>query len=298
VPLANMDSSAAKRPFAWQPLTPRGVSAFAYARPGRLLAIQLVVALLTAGTVVWFLHVAWFPVVGQAVSQLPASGEIRAGTLDWHADSPVSLAEGRFLALTVDLKHSGVARSPAHVQVEFGQAGVKILSLLGFIERPYPPGRTIPFNRQDLVPWWGAWAPALLGIAALLVISGLMITWAVLATVYALPVGVLGFFANRDLNLVGSWRLAGAALMPGALLMGAAIFLYGSGAFGLIELAVAAGVHLVVGWAYLIASPLRLPLLPAATAGRENPFLEAPKPADTPARASKAADAAPAQPKD
>ena len=46
--------------------------------------------------------------------------------------------------------------------------------------------------------------------------------------------------------------------MPGALLMCAAIFLYGWGALDLVRLAVAAAVHLVVGWVYLIRQPLVL----------------------------------------
>ena len=268
-----MDSSVAKPPFAWQPLTPRGVAAFAYATLGRVLAVEMIMALLAAAAVVWFLHTAWFPTVGRAISQLPSVGEIQSGRLDWPGDSPTSLAEGRFVAFTVDLTHEGKARSPAHLQVEFGETNYMVFSLLGFVEGAYPRGRVVAFNREDLVPWWGAWAPALLGIAAGLVVSVLMLAWAVLATVYALPVWLLGFFANRELSLRGSWRLAGAALMPGALLLSAAICLYGAGAFGLIELALAGAAHLVIGWVYLIASPLKLPLHAAFAGVGENPFV-------------------------
>jgi hypothetical protein len=171
------------------------------------------------------------------------------------------------------MNHEGKARSPAHVQVEFGQTNCMVLSLLGFVQGAYPPRWVVPFNRQALVPWWGAWSPALLGIAASLVVTALMLIWAVLATVYALPVWLLGFFANRDLSMRGSWCLAGAALMPGALLASAGILMYGSGAFGLVELAVAGAVHLLVGWVYLIASPLRLPVHPAVAKAKANPFV-------------------------
>jgi hypothetical protein len=273
-----MDSPVAKPPFAWQPLTPRGVAAFAYATYGRLLAVQSVIALLAAATVVWFLHTAWFPTITQAITQLPTTGEIRSGRLDWHGESPASLAEGRFLAFTVDLTHQGKARLPAHIQVEFGQTDYNVFSLLGFVGGEYRADWVVPFNREDLVPWWGAWKPALLGITAILVVSGLMLLWGVLATIYALPVWLLGFFANRDLSLRGSWRLAGAALMPGALVMLAAIFLYGWDAFGLVELAVALALHVVIGWCYLIASPLRLPLHPAVAGVKPNPFVPQAKP--------------------
>lgn len=286
--LTNMDSSVGKPLLAWQPLTPRGVAAFAYATSGRLLAVEFVVALLAAAVVLWFLHIAWFPTIGRAISHLPSAGEIRSARLEWQGDSPASLAENRFLALTVDLNHEGKARSPAHVQIEFGQTNYMVLSLLGFVQGGYPQRWVVPFNRQALVPWWGAWSPALLGIAAGLVVTALMLIWAVLAAVYVLPVWLLGFFANRDLSLRGSWCLAGAALMPGALLASAAIFMYGSAAFGLVELAVAGAVHLVVGWVYLIVSPLCLPLHPVVANTKANPF-EPPfrSPSHTPAESRK-----------
>ena len=44
-------SAAESSPFAWEPLTPYGVAAFARATPGRLLLVQLVVALLAAGVI-------------------------------------------------------------------------------------------------------------------------------------------------------------------------------------------------------------------------------------------------------
>ena len=267
-----METSAGKPPFAWQPLTPSGVAAFARAPVGRLLAVQFVVAILAAATVVWFLHVAWFPTIGEAISRLPAQGEIHAGNLDWHTNSPAMLAEGQFLAFTVDLQHTGEARSPAHIQVELGQHDFEVFSLLGFLQRAYHPGWIVPVNQPELAPWWGAWAPAILGITAGLVILCLMVTWAVLATVYALPAWLLAFFANRDLSLGGGWRLAGAALMPGALLMTAAIFCYGSGAFDLVRLALAVGAHLVLGWVYLVLASLRVPVHPEAAGAKDNPF--------------------------
>jgi hypothetical protein len=90
--------------------------------------------------------------------------------------------------------------------------------------------------------------------------------------VYFLPAWLVGFFANRELSLGGSWRLAGAALMPGALLMCGALLLYGWGALDIVRLTVAAALHLVMGWVYVVASPLRLPRQAVAT-GKENPFV-------------------------
>jgi hypothetical protein len=267
-----MNVSVEKAQFAWQPLTARGVAAFAHASLGRLLIVQFIVALLAAGTAVWFLNKAWFPRITEAIRQLPVQGELQSGKLDWQGPTPSRLAEGRFLALVVDLDHTGEARSPAHVQVEFGRTNCMVFSLLGYVQGAYPQSWAVAFNRTELGPWWGAWAPAILTIAAGLVMTGLMVTWACLATVYFLPVWLLGFFANRDLSLRGSWRLAGAALMPGALFMCAVVVIYGFGALDLVRLAVAGALHLVMGWVYLVLSPWCLPRHPAA-AVNTNPFV-------------------------
>jgi hypothetical protein len=266
-----MNESVEKAQVAWQPLTMRGVAAFADASLRRLVLVQLIVALVAAGSVVWFLHQAWFPTIGEAIRQLPPQGVLRSGRLDWQGPTPSRLAEGRFLALVVDLDHSGEARSPAPVQVEFGRSNCEVFSLFGCMQGAYPPGWAVAFNRTELGPWWGAWAPATLAIVAVLVVGGLMLSWAGLATVYFLPAWLVGFFANRTLSLCGSWRLAGAALMPGALLLSAATVLYGWGALDLVLLATAAAAHLVVGWIYLIVSPLCLPRCRAEEA-KENPF--------------------------
>ena len=266
-----MDVSVEKAQFAWQPLTMRGVAAFARASVGRLLLVQFTVALLAAGSVVWFLHQAWFPTIGEAIRQLPPQGELRSARLDWQGATPSRLAEGRFLAFIVDLDHTGAARSPAHVQFEFGRTDFRIFSLLGYTQGGYPRDQAVAFNRTELGPWWGAWAPAILAIVAGAVVTGLMLSWACLATLYFLPAWLVGFFANRDLTLRGSWCLAGAALMPGAVFMCAAIFLYGWGTLDLVQLAVAGAVHVVMGWVYLFASPFWLPRQPAAVV-KANPF--------------------------
>ncbi len=66
--------------------------------------------------------------------------------------------------------------------------------------------------------------------------------------------------------------MAGAALMPGALLMCVAVFLYGWGVLDPVRLAVAGAVHLVVGWVYIFAGSLCRPRHPAVAAAKENPF--------------------------
>src|SRR5208283_5991927 len=117
-------SAPAELPVAWEPLTPRGVAAFARARLSRLLLVQFVIASLASAAVVEFLSDGCFPMVRAAIRNLPATGAIRSGRLDWPDNSPQILAEGRFLAFIVDPGHSGQIQSPADVQVEFGRETV------------------------------------------------------------------------------------------------------------------------------------------------------------------------------
>jgi hypothetical protein len=269
-----MDAPLEKAPFAWQFITGQGVGRFARATWGRLLVTQFGCALAAAVVVVWFLVTAWCPAVTEAIRHLPPAGEIRSGKLDWRGDSPQQLAEGHFLAIAVDLKHEGRVRSPAHVEIEFGEVDLKIFSLLGFVQHEYPRWWILAFNRAELEPAWGAWQPPVLGIAAIGVIAGLMSSWIILATIYCPFTWLLGFFSNRDLSLMGSWRLAGAAMLPGALFLSGAIFLYGLGALDLVRLGLAGTLHLIIGWAYLAAGVFSQGRHPEARALKSNPFIE------------------------
>ena len=105
---------------AWQPFTPQGVAAFGGARLGRLLAVQTVVAISCALVAIWVIAHTWFPAIGAAIENLPQKAEIRNGSLEWTARLPQRLADNSFLAVVIDLEHTGQARSPAHLLVEFG----------------------------------------------------------------------------------------------------------------------------------------------------------------------------------
>lgn len=263
---------------AWCPLTPRGVAAFASARLGRLWLVQFLFALLAAITFGWFTHTAWLPVIREAIGQLPDGAQIQGGVLQWPGESPVLLAENRFLGLTVDLNHTGETVSAAPLEVEFGRHDWQVSSLFGVLHLPglldtsYPPGYTIAFSHAELSPWWGAREPFLIAFAMAGMIVCLMVTWTVLATVYFPLVWLGGFFANRQLNWAGSWRLAGAALMPGALAMSAAIMLYGLQVLDLFRFGLAVVLHFVVGWVFLFVSPGFLPHQAGTPPAGGNPF--------------------------
>jgi hypothetical protein len=263
---------------AWLPLTPRGVAMFAGARTSRLLFVQLVVALIAAGSLGWLLKTAWAPPIRAAIAQLPEGARLSNGILEWPAESPKLLAEGHFLGLILDVDHSGKITCVSHVTVEFGRTDWQVSSLLGVLAPPegwdtrYQRDWTLPLTRKELEPWWGAREPFLIALAMAAVVVSLLVSWAVLATLYMVPAWLSGFYANRSLNWAGSWKLAGASLMPGALLLSAAIILYGMQAFDLVKLGLAFGLHFVAGWIYILVSPLFLPRNPAVPQMGKNPF--------------------------
>src|ERR1017187_5456333 len=152
-------SAPAEPIFAWEPLTPRGVAAFARATFSRLLLVQFIVALLAAASVIWFFDDGCFPTLSVAVQKLPANDQILSCKLHCHGDPSKRLAERKFLAFDVDLNHPGQIHSTADVQIEFGGDSIRIFSLLpGYSEIFYVPDRLAPFNRTELEPLWGAWA--------------------------------------------------------------------------------------------------------------------------------------------
>ena len=263
-------SALAEPKFAWEPVTPRGVAVFARASYERLLVVQCLVAALATAAILWLLTDGVFPTISTAINHLPDTGALRNASLDWQGDDPVMLAEGNILALSVDLTHGGALRSPADFQLEFGKKSVRAFSLLGEMEIPYPPEYIVAANRPEARPAWRAWSPEILGLVAASVFFGLLLTWTVLATIYAAPVWLIAFFANRDLGLTASWKLAAAALLPGALLLTLAIVAYDFGLCDLVQLGGAFGLHFVIGWIYLFVSPLFLAR--ALPADKKNPF--------------------------
>ena len=98
----------------------------------------------------------------------------------------------------------------------------------------------------------------------------MLLSWWLLATIYFFPVWIVSYFTDRDLSFRASWKLAGAALLPGALLMSLGLALYGLGAFDLVQLAFAFTMHFIIGWIYLLISPMFLNR--ALPDEKKNPF--------------------------
>jgi len=268
-----MKISEAGAETVWLPLTPPRVAALAFAPLRRVLAIQLIFAAVVGLALAALLASAWFPVIRKAILELPEKGSIRGGHLDWGGRSPQPLAANSWLALSIDLEHSGLHHFPADLHVEFGADDVRFFSLAGYVDVPYPQGYTIAFNRSVLDPWWLAREPFLMvgGAAAMLVL--LPVLWTGLAGMYALAGRWVFRFVSSGLSFGRAWKLCVAAQMPGALALGAGTLLYALDAIDLVTFLFISVAQFVAAWVYIF---LALFFLPAKAPGRKrtkpNPF--------------------------
>jgi hypothetical protein len=261
-------------PQAWEPLTPRGIASFAAARFGRLFLVELIVALIAAGVAVWFLYSTWFPSISETIRRLPQQGLIDYGELKW-AGKPLEIVHERrpFISFIVDLEGQTRGNPGTDLSLHFRKHQCQLWSPLGRLFIPYPRKWQVEFNRPELEPRWGAWAPIVVGLVVLSIPSLLLPMWAVLASVYFWAVWLLAYFTNRQVTWGGSWRLASAALMPGAVLLLTGIVFYGLGWLDFWRLLLSFALHILAGWVFLVLGTMHLPRLPADVAPpKGNPF--------------------------
>ncbi len=244
---------------AWQPFTPRGVAAFANGTLTRVVLAQLAVALLVAASVVWFLRVAWFPVITEAIEHLPPTGMIRQGELNFNGDSPTTLAGNTRLAVVVDIERSQSAGHAADLQVTFEKNRVAVCGSLGCWWNRYEPAYAVSFNRSEVEPVWGAWRGPILFAAALCSIIALYVMWWSVALIYVPVVKFIAFFTDRRVTWRGAWRLSAAALLPGAVIAALALVLYGFGGVDLFRMGLLYLLHVGCGLAFIGTSPFFLP---------------------------------------
>jgi hypothetical protein len=268
-PAAETPSAEATLPNAWQPFTPRGVAAFAHAPLARVFAFQLIIALLSAGILIWFLNANYFPSVLEAIQNLPDETLLKNGELT-HVSSGV-LSEKKFLSIAVDLEETGQVGKTADLQLELRRNYFQLCSLLGCVPLEYPP-EEISLGRATAEPWWSARQPVIFGIIGMASFAGLWLNWLLLAVVYTPVAKLVAFFAERELSWIGSWKLSSAAQMFAALLMNLAIVLYGVQAFDLIRFLFFFSAHFVVAWIFVGAAPFFLPRVSMKVPVTKNPF--------------------------
>jgi hypothetical protein len=245
------------------------------------LLLQLLMALLAGGAVVWFLARAWCPVIGQAIGQLPERGEIRGQRLCINGPPPGLLAANQYLALTVALGQEPAQVSQADLVVVFRTEGIELCTLVGCLKLVYPAGYVIQFNRPELLPWWGAWRPVLLGGSGAAIGLGGLVLWNIVATVYAVVLRLVPRRLRRALTLGAGWKLASAALVPGALLLVAGLILYGLGVVDWLRLGLIVAFHILLGWIYILTALPLLPQGPPKPRTSSNPFAPPPSPDST-----------------
>jgi hypothetical protein len=199
-------------------------------------------------------------------------GEIRAAHLEWTGSSPQLLAESRFLSVVVDRDRAASRRIEADVELTLERDCLRVHSLFGYLDVTYPGGWVIAVNRPQVESWWGAHRMAVFASVGVVAMVGLCVCWIVLAVPYSLVARFVGFWFDARLTWAGAWRLSSAALLPGALVMAGAIFLYGGQRLNLVGLLLALPLHLVVGWGYLLVAPARLPRRSDALTKGSNPF--------------------------
>jgi hypothetical protein len=258
---------------AWQPFTFGGVAAFATAKWRRVLTAQAAAAVLFAGASIWFLGHCYAPVVTGEIHRMPKGAGLAGGQLTGVPD--VAIYETKFLSIAITGNDNADLDQSADVQIALRRDHLEISSMLssafGSVEMDYPRLLSVDLSRSHLEPWWGAWRPIAVVAAGLGVAVGLVLLWWALAWIYAPGAKLAAWFFDRQLTWPGAWRLACAALLPGAVLLAAGLVLYGSQMVDVFGLGYFAGVHLLAGWVYLLAAPAFAPRLSGAAA-RRNPF--------------------------
>jgi hypothetical protein len=257
---------------AWQPLTFAGVAAFAEARLGRLLAAELLVAVVLSGVVVWFLHRGYSPVVLQAIEKMPDTARIVRGQLQGVRGAVLS--ESKFLAIAVTPEAEREIGQGADLQVQLRQTDFCIGSVFRpdwGLEFEYGAGTSVELSRKRLEPWWEAWQPVCWTTVGLALVIVVLAAWWLVAALYTPAAMFIAWFSDRRLSWKGTWQISSAALMPGALLMAAALFSYGWRAIDLLGLSIFFVAHFIMAWVYVAGGVCAAPRLSCAAAKR-NPF--------------------------
>lgn len=255
----------------WQPLTPGGAAAFAGASLTRLFVVQLLFAFGAAVSVLFFVSTNVSSVIGDFVRQIPEDAVMSRGEVIG-LGSAKPAAGAAFLSLSLSSTTAVVPERPADLDVRLGATNVTACGILGCATLPYDPSWTFAMGRGHLEPKWGAWKPLIYIVVSLAVMAGLMVSWAALATVYFLPIRIAAFFTDRDLTIIGSWKMCGAAQMTGSLVQSVGIVLY---ALRLLDLPLLAGVmalHFLVSWVYVPWALLKRPKVEKAAKAAGNPF--------------------------
>jgi hypothetical protein len=246
------------------------VAAFAIAGNNRLIIVQSAIALLVAAACGWFVMSQWYPVVEESIRSVPAATSIVRGELVMPRAEPVRIGANNALEILIDPKETRALGGTADIVASLTATRLKMCGVLGCVELPYSKRHVITLSRDEMEPWWGAWQKPILALIVAGVFIHLMVAWWIVGLAAAPIVKLIGFYADRKVSFGGSWRVANASLLPGAVLVAGGILLHGVRALDVAQLALVYAVQVVCGIIFLLTSPSFLPHLPGKPRG--NPF--------------------------
>lgn len=264
------DQEPESPPIAWNPLTPAGVASYANAPLSQLLFTQALAAFIVFAATLFYLHRAWTPVLNSAVERFPPGAELSGQRLYMPRVHPLVLGENPLLSAT--WVTNDAVNPDADIELRLDRNQWSAASLLGYVTLPYPPYLELDLNRENVAPKWGAWRSAAVpGMAAAVALS-MWIAWIVMAAIYGWPIRLMVFFRDKLTSRLGSWKLCAAALLPAAGFMSSAIVLYTLGKIPVAGLLIAFATHFVIGWFYVLAGAIALPVNAEAEQLKGNPF--------------------------
>ena len=258
----------------WQPLTGRGLAAFAVGSTGRVLFVQGVFAALIALAATWSVARMVFPAVQTHLPRLPETpASIRDRQLHWPGTHAVLLVQCPQFAIAVDPESSGDLGLNGDIQLELQSRTLTFRGLLGETTLEYPAALDVPLDRIAASAAWGAWQFPMLALIFAATFGFTLLSWWLVAAIYLIPAWLMCRLIGKDLSATAAWRLSSAALWPAALLPMASLLLYATLWIRLPGLVVLWLLHFPAGWCWLAWGAFSLPRSSVHTPGSvPNPF--------------------------
>ncbi len=257
---------------AFLPVTPRAIAAYKNLKTINFIAYWLFYAVVCSLAITFVFERCVISFVSRAITNLPQSGEVVTGRLNgWETNGISTLIESRFISIYVNSSNNDDLSDAADLQIVFAKDELRLRSLLGWLAVKYPKWLRLPLNYKQLWPIWGAYQTAIITGVFLCSVVLLLASWTILALVYS---NILIFIARILKRLTGgrggAFKIAGATLIPGALIMTMGLLSYSFVYIDLISLLIVFVCHIVIAWIYLILSVFYLPIRPAES---KNPFI-------------------------
>ena len=213
------------------------------------------------------------------MTQFPAGSVVEKQRFTTPSPTSANLASNRHISVSVRTDHQTEISATSDVRIILDESGIRVGSLLGYLDIAYPAGYIVDLDPDQLQPWWLSRSYFFyLGSFALLWV-GFSVMWRLLAGIYLFPVFILAYLWGRCSPVGTIFRLNLMALMPPALFMAAALALYGLERCNLQVLLVANVIHIPMSWLIILLSVRKLELqsrLPAVSPEeklpQDNPF--------------------------